>query len=369
MLIVATLYAVLIWLIFLKLKLLPWNLTWKVISGTIGILMLLVVVGLLNYLTPTGRVTVIGLVAEIAPEVSGTVKAVHVKANVPVEAGALLFEIDPETYQYDVDRLKASLVDAQSEADRIKVTVAEYKDDLEALEAKTDLAKLAEQDLKTLVKKKVAAQNKLDKATLMVKSLTNEAEAMSAKVRKAEIEAAATVGGTHVRVIEARQQLNLAEWRLRKTKVVAPSSGYVTGLTLTPGTRASPRRPVMSFIDASTIILVGIFPQNGFAKIGPGAKVKIIPNNLPGRILETEVIDVARGTSDGQIEAAGTLPDLANLGNGDEYAVRIKLPAALGPEDIRVGMAGSATIFTDGAGAIGILAQILLWISALTSYL
>jgi multidrug resistance efflux pump len=369
MLIVATIYALLIWLIFLKLKLLPWNLPWKVIAGTIGVLMLLVVVGLLNYLTPTGRVTVIGLVAEIAPEVSGTVKAVHVEANVPVEAGALLFEIDPETYQYDVDRLKASLVDAQSEADRIKVTVAEYKDDLEALKAKLELAKLDEQDLKTLVKKKVAAQNKLDKATLTVKSVTSQAEAMSAKVRKAEIEAAATVGGTHVRVIEARQQLNQAEWRLRKTRVVAPSRGYVTGLTLTPGNQATPTKPVMTFIDASTIIFIGIFPQNGFAKIGPGTKVKMILNNLPGRILETEVIDVIRGTSDGQLAPAGTLPDMASIGNGDEYAVRIKSPAALRAEDIRVGMAGYATIFTDGAGAIGILAQVLLWISALTSYL
>ena len=88
MLIVATIYILLIWLVFLKLKLLPWNLPWKVISGTIGALMLLVVIGLLNYLTPTGRVAVIGLVAEIAPEVSGAVTAVHVKANVPVEVGA-----------------------------------------------------------------------------------------------------------------------------------------------------------------------------------------------------------------------------------------------------------------------------------------
>lgn len=369
MLIVATIYGLLIWLIFLKLKLLPWNLTWKVISGTIGALMLLVVVGLLNYLTPSGRVTVIGLVAEIAPEVSGTVTAIHVKANVPVAMGAPLFEIDPETYQYDVDRLKASLVNAQSEADQIKLTVVEDNASLRALEAKVELAKLAEQDLNILVNRQVAAQNKLDKATLSVKSLANQAEALAAQVRKAEIEAASAVGGIHVRVIAARQQLNLAEWRLRKTKVVAPGRGYVTGLSLTPGNRATPNKPVMTFIDAETVIFLGIFPQNGFAKIGPGTKVRMILNNLPGRILETEVIGVISGTSDGQVAAAGTLPDIASLGNGDEYAVRIKPPAALRREDMRVGMAGSATIFTDEAGAIGILAQVLLWIGALTSYL
>jgi hypothetical protein len=125
----------------------------------------------------------------------------------------------------------------------------------------------------------------------------------------------------------------------------------------------------MTFIDAETVIFLGIFPQNGFAKIGPGTKVRMILNNLPGRILETEVIGVISGTSDGQVAAAGTLPDIASLGNGDEYAVRIKPPAALRREDMRVGMAGSATIFTDEAGAIGILAQVLLWIGALTSYL
>jgi len=369
MLIIATIYALLIWLVFLKLKLLPWNTVWKSITGMIGVMLLLVVVGLLSYLTPTGRVTVLGLIAEIAPEVSGTVKAVHVKANELVEAGAPLFEIDPENYQYDVDRLKATLVDAQAEAEQIEVSVGQYKDETEALMAKLEFAKLIERDLKILTKRQAAAQIKLDKATLTVKSLTNEAEAMAAKVRKAEIEAGAVVGGTHARVVEVRQQLNLAQWRLRKTRLVAPGRGYVTGLTLTPGNRATPQKPVMAFIDADSIIIIGIFPQNGFAKIRPGTKVRMILNNLPGRILDSEVIDIVRGTSDGHVAAVGTLPDMASLGTGSEYAVRIKPPATLRPEDIRVGMAGSATIFTEEAGAIGILAQVLLWIGALTSYL
>ena len=54
MLIVLSLYAALIWLIFFQLKLLSWNRTAHVIVGLIGLVIVLVVVGLLNTKTPSG---------------------------------------------------------------------------------------------------------------------------------------------------------------------------------------------------------------------------------------------------------------------------------------------------------------------------
>lgn len=55
--------------IFFRLKLLPWNQYWGTLLSVIGIVLLAVVVGLLNFFTPSGRITVQGTVVEITPNV------------------------------------------------------------------------------------------------------------------------------------------------------------------------------------------------------------------------------------------------------------------------------------------------------------
>ena len=73
MLIILTLYAVLVWLIFSKLKLVRWG--W--VSGTVAVLggafILAVFLAMFNYLTPSGSFTVVSRVTEVMPNVSGQV--------------------------------------------------------------------------------------------------------------------------------------------------------------------------------------------------------------------------------------------------------------------------------------------------------
>lgn len=52
MLIILSLYFVLVWLVFIKFKWLPWNRTWKTIVFSIAAFVAIVVVGALKYFTP-----------------------------------------------------------------------------------------------------------------------------------------------------------------------------------------------------------------------------------------------------------------------------------------------------------------------------
>ena len=47
----------------------------------------------------------------------------------------------------------------------------------------------------------------------------------------------------------------------------------------------------------------------------------------------------------------------------------IAIPEDVAPESLHLGMSGTATVFAEDAGAIGILAMILLWIKAYVLYL
>jgi multidrug resistance efflux pump len=109
MLIVLSIYGGLIWLVFFQLKLLSWNRTAHVVVGLIGLVIALVVVGLLNVKTPSGRVTIMAVVTEISPVVGGVVSDVPVVRNQRVKAGEALLEIDARSYQYAVDQATAAL--------------------------------------------------------------------------------------------------------------------------------------------------------------------------------------------------------------------------------------------------------------------
>ncbi|MGA2255597.1 MAG: biotin/lipoyl-binding protein, partial [Thermoguttaceae bacterium] len=107
MLIIAILCVCAAWLVFFRFKLLPWNWPWRIVTVLVGVGILAVFLGLLNYLTPSGRVAIIGRVVEVTPNVAGQVTDVDVQPNVLVKAGAILFQIERAPYEYKVKQLQA----------------------------------------------------------------------------------------------------------------------------------------------------------------------------------------------------------------------------------------------------------------------
>src|SRR5262245_7377745 len=106
MLIVILLYAALVWLLFFRLKLLPFNWTFGSLAVAVGAAIVLVFLALLSNLTPSGRIEVLGKVSEVTPNVSGQVTSIPVERNVLVKQGTTLFQIDKARYEHKVRQLK-----------------------------------------------------------------------------------------------------------------------------------------------------------------------------------------------------------------------------------------------------------------------
>jgi multidrug resistance efflux pump len=79
----------------------------------IGALILGIFLGLFNYLTPSGKVTVVGRVVDVTPNVTSQIVAIPVRANVPVKTGDF-FPIDPAPLQYKVAQRQPSLTSARA---------------------------------------------------------------------------------------------------------------------------------------------------------------------------------------------------------------------------------------------------------------
>lgn len=311
MLIVLSLYALLIWLLFFKLKVLPWSRTTQILVSVIGLVIVLVVVGLLNTKTPSGRVTVSTRVVQIAPVVGGVVTAIPVTINEPVTSGAVLFELDQTPFKAALDEAVADL------------TIAEITYNRKQTAYDRNSNTISEQDL-------------------------DESRAALA-------------------ALQARK--NRAQYDLDQTVVRAPSDGFVTSVGLSVGDQARPLSPVMPFIASDSSFIAGVFAQNGLDGMAPGTPVRIVLNRKPGQIFESKVVQVAPASSSGQISAGSDLLGALDIGSSGDALVILAWPENLDQAVATPGTVGSATAIGPDAGAMGMLATVLLYLKMLGTYL
>ncbi len=304
-------YAGLIWLIFFQLKLLPWGRATKTVVSLVGLVIVLVVVGLLNTRTPSGRVTVIARVIQIAPVVGGVVTAVPVVPNIPVKAGTVLFEIDNSPFRASLDEAKAN----------------------------TRIAEITYTRKQTLFDK--------NNATISEQDLDEARAAFAA----------------------ATARMDRAQYDFDQTVVTAPSDGIVTSLGVSVGDQARPLSPVMPFIRTESLMLAGVFAQNGLDAMLPGTPVQIVLDRKPGQIYNSEVVEFASGTSSGQVSAGADLLSALDIGSTSEALVILAWPEGLDRDAATVGTVGAATAFGPDAGAMGILAIVLMYMKMIGTYL
>src|SRR5260370_41982425 len=94
-LILLIIYSVIVWLIFFKFKLLPWNITSQVIVATIPIICLTILILFMNIEAPSSSdVRAQHYVIPIVPRVTGRVAEVPIEPNRPIKEDDVLFKID-----------------------------------------------------------------------------------------------------------------------------------------------------------------------------------------------------------------------------------------------------------------------------------
>src|SRR5688572_29109960 len=161
-------YSFFVWLIFIKLKLLPWTTPWKVAVAIFPVVAMAALLLLLNICAPTtSDVRVVNYVVPIVSQVRGRVVEVPVENNRPVKKGDVLFRIDPTPYQNEVNSLEARLA-----ADEAKVGADRQR--LSEVQARLTDARSGERQL----------GEQLNQATEQVKVLTASQDLAGMRVKQ-----------------------------------------------------------------------------------------------------------------------------------------------------------------------------------------
>jgi hypothetical protein len=83
--------------------------------------------------------------------------------------------------------------------------------------------------------------------------------------------------------------------------------------------------------------------------------------------LRAKISEILRGIDEGQFASSGSLARGSSVGPSTEYSPRITTPKDIDPATLRLGMAVQATVFSDYASPIGLIAPILLFVKAYAS--
>jgi multidrug resistance efflux pump len=362
-------YAFLVWLLFSKLKLVKWGWGSGTLAVLVGAFILAVFLAMFNYLTPSGSFVVSSRVVEVTPNVTGEVIAIPVKPNVPVKAGTTLIQIDPTPFQYKVDQLEASLAQAKQQVKQLKASYEQASANVEGLTKQLAFHAKRLADYEKMVGQFVQTEFRLQDTQIQYATVEYHLQAAKAAQLNAKLALDSEIGGINTQVAGIQAQLDNAKWELAQTTVHAPGDGVVTIMALAVGDRALQARSVMSFIVSDDILIVGMFSPNGFHTVKLGAAVKLVFDNDPGRIYHATISAIPEGVGQGQIAVSGTLARVGAISGAKAYPAAISIPADIDRQRLRLGMPGTAWVFADNAGVIGLIMNIVVWISSYTAYL
>ena len=333
-----------------------------------------------------------GHVYPVAARVGGTVAAVLVEDNQPVEKGTLLVRIDPRDYAVAAARAQADLAENEATAKAATTTVpltsttsssqetAAESEEAQAVarhaaaEAQLRQAqareRLASQDvdrLRPLLAKDEISKQQFDAAVMAADAARAAREAAEAESVAADraVEAAkahlaqtrtgreqvgiasARAASAAAKVEMARAALEQAQLNLSYTDVKAPVRGVVSRRTAEVGQVVQAGQPLLALVSLDDVWITANFKESELKTIRPGQRVDISVDAYGGRTFHGHVDSIAAATG----ARFSLLPPENATGNYvkvvQRVPVKIVLDQGADPEHLlRPGMSVVPRVFT-----------------------
>ena len=295
--------------VLVRLKVVPFNLWWKVSPVFVFALLNVVLIFPLAIFAPSGPALVHRHVVPIVPNVSGEIIEVRVKTNERIRKGEVMFRIEPLPYQATVDNLEAQLA----------------------------LAKMRAEQSAQLAGTGAGSEYELQQFETQVASLL--------------------------------AQLDNAKFNLEMTFIRAPADGFVSNLGLRPGVRASavPLGPIAAFVDESEVAVYVNIHQIYLRHIEPGQEAEVVLKPFPGKVFRGEVEYVVNDIAMGQVVPGGQLA-VPRQALPAPYPVRVRLIDGPPAEEFPTGATGVVAIYTGKFEVSYIIRRVMLRMRTFLNY-
>jgi membrane fusion protein, multidrug efflux system len=234
----------------------------------------------------------------VAPYVSGRIIGLNIADNQTVKKGELLATIDPTPFQLALNEKQAKKTEAEAQ-------LAVDRDVIAATQAQRDDA---------AAKVRLASDN-VHRATPITAAGFYSRQGLDTLTAK-EQEAKATLADAEASIAKAQQTLALhqatvaaitaeiayLQWQLDQTKLLAPTDGTITQLTLRVGDQAVANTPLIGLVDAHAWRIYANYKESVIRHMRVGHTAWVWLDAYPWHFHRAEIQGIARGISREQTE-------------------------------------------------------------------
>lgn len=358
-------YAIIVWVVFFKLKWLRFTIAWGFFSTFFGLHLLIIFLIGLRFVTPLAtQALMVQHTVQLIPRLSQPtlVTDVLVDQNVPVKKGTPLFQFDRRPYQFQVDQLEAELAAAKQNVLVLENDIRLYDDKIVRLRSELEYANFQKTLSTNLAKQGAGPEEDAQKWTAQVAADEAAIKEAQAEKKKAQLQYNSEINGVNTSVAQVQSELEMARFYLDNTLMVAPEDGYILNLQVRPGMVAGVIRmgAIASFVcDADRYLLAQFFQEN-LKYVKPGQTVEAAIDLYPGQIFTGTVQAIWQGTGAGQLLPSGFLPDFSYVPTEipqGQFAVAIKLDDK-DQSKFPIGTQGRVAIYTDPSSSFSILRKV-----------
>ena len=344
-----------------------WTLPTAALGGLFLVGFILLV---MNYNHPfTDNARVYFATTPIMPDVKGRVIEVPVKSNATLKQGDILFRVDPSSYQFEVEKRRAALAEAEQNVAQLKAGYDSAQASVDEATAQRDRAKdsygryrQGNENARAGGRALPFSEAEVENRRTTYLAAEGALQAAVAKAEQARVTYQSQIGGVHTSVARLRADLQDAEYDLERTTVRAPGPGFVTQLALRPGMYVipAPLRPVMVFVHDDDRTLAAGFQQNALQRVRPGDEAEVAFDAVPGRVFRGKVLRVLDAIASGQFQATGSLQDMGERLPGGRAVAVIEIDDDMSAYNIPGGAAAQVALYTPFWHHFAIIRRILL---------
>jgi len=281
-------------------------------------------------------------VTAISTQVNGPVAAVFVDENQHVNAGDVLYKIDPAPFQAALDAAQAQLAAARLQTDVLQTQAAGTGADISGAQAdleikRRDLARQSE-----LMRKGFTTKVRYDDALSEVRKA--ETALADARARSANASAAIAPGGNQPQIAAAMAAVEKAQLDLAHTTIRAPTSGIVAKSDrLLVGQAAITGVAMLSIVGDKQAWVEANFKEGDLARMAVGQPADIEFDAYPDLKLKGHIASIGSGTG----SEFSVLP--AQNANGNWVKVTQRVPVRIAfdekpPRQMIAGLSAEATV-------------------------
>jgi len=234
----------------------------------------------------------------VAPYISGRVVSLNIVDNETVKKGDLLATIDPTPFQLALNEKQAKKTEAEAQLAVDRDTIAATQAQRDDAAAKERLASDNVRRATPITSAGFYSRQGLD--TLTAKE--QEAKAALADAESAIAKAQQTLALHQTTVAAISAEIAYLQWQLDQTKLLAPTDGTITQLTLRVGDQAVVNEPLIGLVDAHAWRIYANYKESVIRHMKVGHTAWVWLDAYPWHLHRATIQGIARGISRQQSE-------------------------------------------------------------------